>query len=729
MQDAYDVRYKLERASHPSLWKHFEEAKLMPLVGGALQRALGQRLPKVNDVIEIGGRGAKKRFVIVKVRGSVYVATALSGAEKGSLIVYDSVGGVRPDYVNVPVVFTTKTASKLYTLYEQHMARSGNGALTRPYVFAEDKPEETFDVPDSDASPDVTVTHRPAEGTIAHFERNREIYDIVRKYGFVWAPQAKVVRRVQSVGNPQIDHRILQGLKHSLNARGFKVAFDVHEATERADVVAAHQAKREHMLGRAEMIRERGVRAGERSVRAAQIAGQSATEALSKLQIPGYYPTPPALVAEVMERADIDEGDAVLEPSAGTAALADAATAAGGDVDVIEIDPRLQTYLKAKGHALVATDIMRFVPGSIYDVVLMNPPFEDGQDALHVRHAYELLRPGGRLVAIMSEGPFFRGARKDAEFRTWLEALPHETEKRNATFGRATVNVRIVTIDKPDDAPSLPNNTAVIEGIVYSRSQAGMGNAEDIATELVEKAGTSRRAARRLETAKRVAKEEAGKAAHYAARAEGISRAVSRVGVERVAPPSGKDLWKKGDRVWSTFYRIAGTIDRVDKLTAKVRAADGRLYRDSAARLIPLEDAVNAGFAPKEELEAPVGSKSVVEQLAAMIKGGAKRDMGASAHSKDPNGNGFTIAWGPTRDTFQGKMGTERNVYYRFAGGGPDMRGDKGRRILMWFGQHVKNYVEQPPDVKIVLNDADGNVVTPADQAYAQIVHAIGGKQ
>ena len=39
----------------------------------------------------------------------------------------------------------------------------------------------------------------------------------------------------------------------------------------------------------------------------------------------------------------------------------------------------------------------------------MNPPFENNSDIKHVRHAFELLAPeNGKLIAIMSEGSFFR---------------------------------------------------------------------------------------------------------------------------------------------------------------------------------------------------------------------------------------------------------------------------------------------------------------------------------
>ena len=47
-----------------------------------------------------------------------------------------------------------------------------------------------------------------------------------------------------------------------------------------------------------------------------------------------------------------------------------------------------------------------------YDKIIMNPPFENGQDIDHIRHAYSLLNDGGRVVCIMSEGTFYRNDKK-----------------------------------------------------------------------------------------------------------------------------------------------------------------------------------------------------------------------------------------------------------------------------------------------------------------------------
>jgi 16S rRNA G1207 methylase RsmC len=81
----------------------------------------------------------------------------------------------------------------------------------------------------------------------------------------------------------------------------------------------------------------------------------------------------------------------------------------------------------------------------------MNPPFEEGQDIDHVQFAYENLDNGGKMAAIMSEGPFFRSDRNSTNFREWLEKvggrsiiLPAGTFKESGTM----VNTRMVIIEK-----------------------------------------------------------------------------------------------------------------------------------------------------------------------------------------------------------------------------------------------------------------------------------------
>ena len=172
-------------------------------------------------------------------------------------------------------------------------------------------------------------------------------------------------------------------------------------------------------------------------------------------KIDGYFPTPRNLVEQMMDYADIKPGHQVLEPSAGKGNIADIIkeTEPNAEIDVIEINQGLRSMLEVKGYTVVSNDFMDY-GGKKYDRIIMNPPFENFQDIDHVKHAYDLLKPGGKLVAIMGAG--VKNSRKKAvEFRQWIdeagsyiEDLPDGSFKTSERqTGVATV---MVTIEKPD---------------------------------------------------------------------------------------------------------------------------------------------------------------------------------------------------------------------------------------------------------------------------------------
>jgi 16S rRNA G1207 methylase RsmC len=77
-----------------------------------------------------------------------------------------------------------------------------------------------------------------------------------------------------------------------------------------------------------------------------------------------------------------------------------------------------------------------------FDRIVMNPPFGHGSDFDHIKHAYQMLKPGGRLVAICTNGP-----RQHEELgdicSTWVE-LPAGTFKEQGT----NVNAAVVALDR-----------------------------------------------------------------------------------------------------------------------------------------------------------------------------------------------------------------------------------------------------------------------------------------
>lgn len=168
-----------------------------------------------------------------------------------------------------------------------------------------------------------------------------------------------------------------------------------------------------------------------------------------------FFPTPMATASRMADLAGISKGDRVLEPSAGNGNLADAAKAAGGTVDVIEISSQLRDILTAKGYNVVAFDFDSFEPEEKYDAILMNPPFSNRQDAAHIQRAFGMLKAGGRLAAIAGEGVFFGSDAKAVQFRDWLDSHGADVEKLGqGTFNDKTLlaqtgaNARLIVIQK-----------------------------------------------------------------------------------------------------------------------------------------------------------------------------------------------------------------------------------------------------------------------------------------
>jgi len=169
---------------------------------------------------------------------------------------------------------------------------------------------------------------------------------------------------------------------------------------------------------------------------------------LSLRKEPGFFVTPDDVVQRMVDRADIQKGDAILEPSAGLGNIADKLPK--DQIEVIEYNSARQNLLKRKGYDIAGTDFLEHK--GQYDKIVMNPPFEKGQDITHVRHAYNQLKPGGKIVAIMGEGAFFRGDKKATSFRSWFDDLGGVSEKLpQGSFKKSGTGVaaRIVELEKP----------------------------------------------------------------------------------------------------------------------------------------------------------------------------------------------------------------------------------------------------------------------------------------
>jgi len=174
----------------------------------------------------------------------------------------------------------------------------------------------------------------------------------------------------------------------------------------------------------------------------------------------GFFETPSEVVARMMEL--VQPRGRVLEPSAGLGGIADHLPISRDSLLCIEKNERRAEELQKNGYAVHHGDFLAMMPG-MFDTILMNPPFEQGQDIDHVQHAFECLAQNGSLVSVMSPGPFFRGDRKATEFREWFdsvggyaEELPPNSFKQSGTGVNACLVVIRRNLTNPPTLPDLP---------------------------------------------------------------------------------------------------------------------------------------------------------------------------------------------------------------------------------------------------------------------------------
>ena len=147
-----------------------------------------------------------------------------------------------------------------------------------------------------------------------------------------------------------------------------------------------------------------------------------------------FYPTPPALAEKMLEGLDMNFVSTVLEPSAGKGDLVTAIARKNQlsyrnreiDVDCCEIDPYLRQILQynfsdekkqeigaAQGYHtreydlidhtklhVVHDDFLTYSSMKHYDLILMNPPFQDG--AKHLLKALHMQRDGGLVICLLN---------------------------------------------------------------------------------------------------------------------------------------------------------------------------------------------------------------------------------------------------------------------------------------------------------------------------------------
>lgn len=137
-----------------------------------------------------------------------------------------------------------------------------------------------------------------------------------------------------------------------------------------------------------------------------------------------FYPTPIEAVEHLCADLSLKVGQRVLEPSAGVGAICRKALRMGALVDAIEVHPARAEALHGLGHDALSVQCANFLNVAarpVYDRVLMNPPFDGTHWADHVRHAFDFLKPGGELRAILPVTAQVGETSKHKKFRAWAK--------------------------------------------------------------------------------------------------------------------------------------------------------------------------------------------------------------------------------------------------------------------------------------------------------------------
>ena len=326
-----------------------------------------------------------------------------------------------------------------------------------------------------DASPAADAPVRPPAVPARLFADTPDVQDVPAKPRALLAAAAALLPRLeagQALDAPTLRAVLTRAFGGS-DAQGAWVWKDAYEAAEAALVLFLKR------WGRT-MRREAGSPEGMLAMLEALAALEPSHTRRSEGQVARQqFSTPLPLAYAVLQAARVRPGEVVLEPSAGTgmlAVLAECAlgSRAAGALHLNELaavragllDGLFPDASVTRHNAEAIGDCLPHVRPS---VVLMNPPFSTtpgvdrrrrGADLLHVRAAFALLPPGGRLVAITGHG-CLPGAREWAGAFGRLDPPPR-TVFSVAVDGRAYARrgtgfaTRLTVIDRdPGRTPSV----------------------------------------------------------------------------------------------------------------------------------------------------------------------------------------------------------------------------------------------------------------------------------
>lgn len=140
-----------------------------------------------------------------------------------------------------------------------------------------------------------------------------------------------------------------------------------------------------------------------------------------------FFATPDPFVDILIDLAELEDENTVLEPSAGQGAIIKGVNRIFKDkiIDCYELMDINRTILqKIETANIIGDDFL--LCDKKYDRIIANPPFSKNQDIDHIMKMYKNLNDDGILVSVASKHWASCNNKKESDFRKWLSSLHAE---------------------------------------------------------------------------------------------------------------------------------------------------------------------------------------------------------------------------------------------------------------------------------------------------------------
>lgn len=112
-----------------------------------------------------------------------------------------------------------------------------------------------------------------------------------------------------------------------------------------------------------------------------------------------FYPTPYEIALKMVSGLNLRNMN-ILEPSAGKGDLLEVVKEKYSNIYCIEKNLELQSILREKKYTILGDDFLKYKPDHIFDLILMNPPFDNG--VKHLLKAWEISEEGTYIRCLLN---------------------------------------------------------------------------------------------------------------------------------------------------------------------------------------------------------------------------------------------------------------------------------------------------------------------------------------